>query len=53
MKLEIINFDEATGAVELDVDEEGKQYLLELGFNSLLMKALESLENEREPNEGV
>lgn len=48
MKLKLIKFDEETGNCELDVDEEAKQMLMELGFNALLRKALEVYENERE-----
>lgn len=53
MKLELIKFDEDTGICELDVDEEGKQMLMELGFNALLRKALETYENEREADDSI
>jgi hypothetical protein len=53
MKIEVISLDEAEGTAELDVDEEGKQYLLELGFNALIMKALEGLEDEREKDDSL
>lgn len=53
MKIEVISFDEAACTAEVDVDEEGRQYLLELGFNALIMKALEGLEDEREKNQSV
>lgn len=52
MKLELIKFHEDTGICELDVDEEGKQMLMELGFNALIRKALEGYDNERETREG-
>lgn len=50
MKLELIKFHEDTGVCELDVDEEGKQFLMEKGFNALLWETLDKLEakNERE-----
>lgn len=50
MKLQLIKFDEETGNCELDVDEEAKQMLMELGFNALLRETLDKLEakNERE-----
>lgn len=48
MKIEVLRYDEATGVCELDIDEEGKQVLMELGFNALLRKALEMTENERD-----
>lgn len=50
MKLELVNYNEETGTCELDVDEEGKQMLMELGFNALIRKALEVYENEQEKN---
>jgi hypothetical protein len=53
MKIEVVSFDEAAGVAEVDADEEGRQYLLELGFNALIMKALEGLEDEREKNQSV
>jgi hypothetical protein len=52
MKIELVRYDESTDTAELDVDDEGRQYLLELGFNTLLKQALEIL-YEREKNEGV
>ena len=50
MKLELIKFHEDTGICELDVDQEGKQMLMELGFNALLWKTLDKLgaKNEQE-----
>jgi hypothetical protein len=53
MKIEVVSFDEESGTVQLDADEEGRQYLLELGFNALIMKALEGLEDEREKDSSV
>jgi hypothetical protein len=53
MKIEVVSFDEAEGTAEVDVDDEGRQYLLELGFNALIMKALEGLEDEREKDSSV
>ena len=53
MKIEVLKFDEETGVVQLDVDKEGTQYLIELGFNAMLMRAIEEFTNEREKNEGV
>jgi len=48
MKLELIRFDEKEGTCELEVDDEAKQMLIELGFNALLRKALEVYKNEQE-----
>lgn len=53
MNLKLIKFDEETGNCELDVDEEGKQMLMELGFNALIRKALEVYENDREESGSV
>lgn len=53
MKLELVNYNEETGTCDLDVDEEAKQMLMELGFNALLRKALEVYENEREEDGSV
>lgn len=53
MKLELIKFHEDTGICELDVDEEGKQFLMEQGFNALIRKALEGYDNEREKSSSV
>jgi len=53
MKLELIKFHEDTGICELDIDEEGKQMLMELGFNALIRKALEGYDNERKPRESL
>lgn len=48
MKLELVRFNEDTGTCELDIDEEGKVFLIERGFNALLMDALKRLEVEHE-----
>jgi len=53
MKIEVVSFDEGSGTAEVDADEEGRQYLLELGFNELIKRALEAVENEREKNQSV
>lgn len=53
MRLELIKFHEDTGTCELDVDDEAKQMLMELGFNALLRKALETYENERETDSSI
>ncbi len=55
MKIEVISFDLESGTAGLDVDEEGRQYLLELGFNTLIKQALEMVEaeHEREKNQSV
>jgi len=40
MKMEVINFDDEKNILELNVDEEAKQFLLEFAVNELLRKAL-------------
>jgi hypothetical protein len=55
MKIEVVSFDEESGTAEVDADEEGRQYLLELGFNALIKRALDMVEagHEREAGKGV
>ena len=36
MKIEIVSMNEETGEVELDLDDEGQQYLIQLGFEMLM-----------------
>lgn len=43
MKIDVIAFDEEQNIISLDIDEEAKQLLLEIGFNKLLTEALENL----------
>lgn len=43
MKLECIAFDEEQNIITLEIDEEAKQLLLDIGFNKLLMDALEKI----------
>jgi hypothetical protein len=60
MKLDVLNCIETDGEiiVSLDVDEEGRQYLIERGFNAILIDAIKLAEDtaklmeedhEREP----
>ena len=57
MKFDIISCLETDRGliVSLDVDEEGRQYLIERGFNALLIDVIEKMENsyERETPEGI
>jgi hypothetical protein len=57
MKFNVISCTETDSEiiVSLDVDEEGRQYLIERGFNALLVEVIEKMEkdNEREPPEGI
>lgn len=41
MKIKVIAMNEETGEVELDLDEEGKTYLIQLGFETLVRMALD------------
>lgn len=43
MKIDVIAFDEEQNVITLEVDDEAKQLLLDLGFNKILMDALEKL----------
>ena len=52
MKIELMRYDEETNTAELDVDDEGRQYLLELGFNALIKQALDMVEAEHEREAG-
>ena len=40
MLIEVVSFDEDTYQVTLDIDKEGMQYLVAVGFNALLREAL-------------
>jgi hypothetical protein len=51
MKLELIGdlVDQPDGSAiaELDVDEEGKMYLMQLGFEYLLLQGIEAMKKEK------
>jgi DNA-dependent RNA polymerase auxiliary subunit epsilon len=57
MKFDVLNCIETDRGliVSLDVDEEGRQYLIERGFNALIIEVIEKMENsyERETPEGI
>jgi hypothetical protein len=40
MLIEVVSYDDETGQVTLDIDDEGRQYLIAVGFNALLTEAL-------------
>lgn len=46
MKIDVIAFDEEKNIISLDVDDEAKQLLLEVGFKKLLTDAVENLIEE-------
>jgi DNA-dependent RNA polymerase auxiliary subunit epsilon len=49
MKIDVIGCVETPNEliVSLDVDEEGRQYLLERGFNAMLVDLIEKLEGQK------
>ena len=50
MKLELIEYIEefdGGASVTIDLDEEAKMYLIERGFNNMLMDAIENLKYEK------
>jgi hypothetical protein len=57
MKFDVISCTETERGliVGLDVDEEGRQYLMERGFNAVLTDIVKEMEedHEREPPEGI
>lgn len=42
MEIEVISVDEETGKVELELDEEARAWLVEVGFNKVLRDAIEA-----------
>lgn len=55
MKIEmigdIVDQPDGSGMVELDLDEEGTKYLLQLGFEVLLMRGMEAMKKDKEQYE--
>jgi len=43
MNIEVISVDEETGKVELELDEEARAWLVEIGFNKVLRDAIEAM----------
>lgn len=48
MKITVTKFDEENNHCELEVDDEGKQFLLEKGFNAMLMDYVNTLIEKNE-----
>ena len=52
MKIEIIgeikDNPDGSGLCELDIDEEGKQYLMQLGFEVLLLRGMDAMKQDKE-----
>ena len=50
MKIELIgevkDQPDGSGIAELDIDEEGKMYLMQLGFEVVLMRGIEAMKEE-------
>lgn len=46
MLIKVISCDEETGEVELDLDDEGQNYLIQLGFETLVLRAAEGIKDE-------
>lgn len=44
MNIEVISVDEETGRVELELDEEARAWLVEVGFNKVLRDAIEAID---------
>ena len=42
VNIEVISVDEETGKVELELDEEARAWLIEVGFNKVLRDAIET-----------
>jgi hypothetical protein len=43
---EVENQPDGSGLCRLEIDEEGKQYLIQLGFEVLLLRGMESMEKD-------
>ena len=52
MKIEligdIVDQPDGSGLAQLDVDEEGKMYLMQLGFEYLIIRGIEAAEKEKQ-----
>lgn len=46
MKMELTVLNEETGECELDLDDEAKDYLIQLGFETLVKRGLEEMIDE-------
>ena len=42
VNIEVISVDEETGKVELELDEEAKAWLIEVGFNKVVRDAMDT-----------
>lgn len=46
MKIEVIEYNDETGVITLDLDNEAQRYLLERGFSAFLGEAIENMNKE-------
>lgn len=51
MNIKVLNYDEETGRVDLDLDDEAQQYILEVGMNTILTRAINEMEEKNEVSE--
>lgn len=45
---DIVDNPDGSGQVELDLDEEGTKYLLQLGFEVLLLRGMKAIKHDKE-----
>lgn len=45
---DIIDQPDGSGLVELDIDEEGKMYLMQLGLEVIIMRGLDAIKDNSE-----
>ena len=45
---DIVDNSDGSGSVELDVDAEGAQYLMQLGFEVLLRRGMDAMKKDKE-----
>ena len=48
---EVVDQPDGSGMVDLDIDEEGKQYLIQLGFEVLLLRGINAMKHDKEQYE--
>ena len=45
---DIVDNSDGSGSIELDVDAEGAQYLMQLGFEVLLLRGIKAIKHDKE-----
>ena len=48
---DVIDNPDGSGTAELEIDEEGKMYLMQLGFEVVLMRGMDAMKKEYEMKE--